>query len=92
MRDNSRFSHLILKHWKQHWPLMVEELERNNRLPEALEQAETLAMDRLYHLLFVEKMQYQSAWEIAMQDWLLPDETSPSSKIPQSKPPLATSG
>jgi hypothetical protein len=77
---------------------MVEELTRTNRLTEALRQAEWRTVDLLYELVSVKKMQYQAAWELATQEWRLPETEArpqePSSVNPTLNPyssPLLTS-
>jgi hypothetical protein len=91
MPSSSRFSNLILEHWKQHRPQMVLQLERENRLTEVIEQAESRAVDLLCNYLSVQKLQYQTAWDLAMQECLLPEEARSSSKTSPSALPPATS-
>jgi hypothetical protein len=67
--------HQILEHWRRHRPTMVENLERGNQLPQAIFAAQELTGNLLYELTVVQKMDYQSAWEIATREWaFLPDE------------------
>jgi hypothetical protein len=68
---------------------MVAQLERENQLTQSVQEAESRAMDLLYELLNVRKMQYQDAWELAMQECLLPEE--PSSPMTSPSRPPATS-
>jgi len=67
---------------------MVAEMEQNKSLEPALLEAENLATQLLFEFLSVRKMQHQQAWELAMQECLLPEESSLTSKI---KSPPATS-
>jgi hypothetical protein len=76
MHETNRLTNLILEHWRAHLPQMVAELERTNRLTQAVEEAERRASDLLYEFLSVRKMQYRQAWELAMRECLLPQETS----------------
>jgi hypothetical protein len=92
MPSNSRFSNLILEHWRKHRPQMVLQLQRENKLTEVIEQAESRAMDLLYHYLSVQNLQYQTAWDLAMQECLLPEETTSSSTMSPSALPPAISG
>jgi hypothetical protein len=79
MPSSSRFSNMILRHWQTYRPQMVEQLQQSNQLTEAIARAESRAVDLLYEFLNVRKMQYQTAWDLAMQECLLPEEqTSPS--------------
>jgi hypothetical protein len=97
MDDMTRLGSLILKHWTNYRPQMVEELERTNQLHRVLRQAQEQTGDLLYNLAVVQKMDYQAAWELATKEWaFLPEEDpqpSSASQIPnQSQPPRATSG
>jgi hypothetical protein len=91
MPFSSRFSNLILEHWRRHRPQMVLHLQRENKLTEEIEQAENRAMDLLYHYLSVDNLQYQTAWDLAMQECLLPEETTSSLKTNPNELPPATS-
>ena len=97
MHENSRLSHMILRHWQEHRPQMVAELKSRNQLEETLAQVEEQTADLLYELVSVKKMQYQEAWEIATREWaFLPTEVprpaSTHSSQSQKKIPPATSG
>jgi hypothetical protein len=61
---------MILRHWQQHRPQMVEELESRNQLQQALNEAAERTADLLYDLVSVKRMQYHSAWEMAMLEWV----------------------
>jgi hypothetical protein len=68
----------ILNHWRQNRPQMVSDLEKSNRLEEAVLEAQELTGDLLYELTSVQKMDYQAAWELATRDWaFLPAEARP---------------
>jgi hypothetical protein len=83
---------MILLHWRTHRPQMVAELERTNQLSQAVQEAEERAADLLYEFLSVRKMQFNQAWELAMRECLMPED-SPSSLTPSpSKSRPATSG
>jgi hypothetical protein len=94
MDDMNRLGDLILKHWTTHRPGLVEELARANQLQPALRQAQEQTGDLLYNLTVVQKMEYQTAWELATREWaFLPEEAPPSSASPsRNQPPRATSG
>src|SRR5579863_10153153 len=82
---------MILRHWREHCPQMVRDLEQKNRLDQALFAAQETTGDLLYELVSVKKMNYPAAWELAMQDWALPqsgsqDETTTGDAHPPSNP------
>jgi len=62
-------SRLILKRWKNEAPQMVADLEASDQLLPALDQANERLIDLLYQLTMVQKMEYQAALEIAMNEW-----------------------
>ena len=80
MRDRTQLGEKILKHWTAHWPQLVRELERTKDLQRILHDTEERTADILYELVSVQKLDYQAAWEIAMQEWTtLPSAGRPSS-------------
>jgi hypothetical protein len=90
--QENRLANMILLHWRSHRPQMVAELERSQRLSQAVQEAQERAADLLYEFLSVRKMQFSQAWELAMRECLLPED-SPSSLTPSpSKSRPATSG
>jgi|ERR1700691_2991211 len=93
MPDHDRLSSLVLKHWSLYHPLMSEDLRRQNRLQEELETTVNLFADLLYELVSVKKMEYHQAWEIAINEILMPEEsssTSPSDPPATSESPTPT--
>jgi acyl carrier protein phosphodiesterase len=96
MQENSRLSHMILRHWQEHRPQMVEELRSQNLLEQTLAQAEEQTAELLYELVSVQKMQYQTAWEMATREWaFLPTEaprpaSTVSSRSPKKDPPATS--
>jgi hypothetical protein len=97
MHEKNRLEQMILQHWQQHRPRMVEELRNQNQLEETLAQAEEHTVDLLYELISVQKMQFQEAWEMATREWaFLPTEdlrpSSADSSRSQNKDLPATSG
>lgn len=62
-------SRLILKRWKNEALQMVADLEASGQLLPALHQANERLIDLLYQLTIVQKMDYQAALEIAMDEW-----------------------
>ena len=90
----------ILKHWREHCPQMVRDLVQRNRLDQAVLEAQETTGDLLYELVSVKKMNYPAAWELATQEWALPQsgdlppETSLSTSSRNRRPRLrrATSG
>ena len=83
----------ILRHWREHCPQMVRDLEQKNRLDQAVFEAQETTGDLLYELVSVKKMDYQAAWELAAQEWALPQsgdqEETTNGDLP---PPLNPSG
>src|SRR3954468_10832386 len=84
MKERTALGETILKHWQTHRPQMVRELEQNNRLDQAVFEMQEKTSDLLFELVSVKKMEYQSAWEIAMSEWALPDEARPPKNKPRS--------
>jgi hypothetical protein len=83
MHEKNRLSQMILSHWQEHCPRMVEELRAQNQLENSLAEAEQRTADLLYELISVQKLQYQDAWEMATQEWaFLPTEDPQSSGQP----------
>ena len=81
----------ILRHWREHCPQMVRDLERRNSLDQAVLEAQETTGDLLYELVSVKKMNYPAAWELATQEWALPqsgseDETTSGDLPPPSNP------
>jgi hypothetical protein len=98
MPKSTRLRRMIYSRWLKYQPQMVEELTRTNQLAEALRQAEWRTVDLLYELISIKKMQYQSAWELATQEWRMPvtearpqepSSVNPTQSLPFS--PLVTS-
>jgi len=83
----------ILKHWRDHCPQMVRDLERKGRLDQSVLEAQETTGDLLYELVSVKKMNYPAAWELATQEWALPQsgnqEETTSGDVP---PPANPSG
>ena len=63
---------------------MLVQLKRENRLEKVLEETAEQFTDLLYQLVSVQKIEYHQAWEIAVDQFLLPEESSSTS---QSSPP-----
>lgn len=100
MTERTSLGEAILKHWRENCPRMVRDLEKENRLEQAVFAAQEKTGDLLYELVSVRKMNYQTAWELAAQEWALPQsedlppETSLSTSSRNRRPRLrrATSG
>ena len=87
-----RISNLILTHWQNHHPKMVEQFRQENRLETELEATAQQFTDLHYELTVVKKMGYQEAWEIAAAQFLLPEEPEEESSSTSRNPsPPATS-
>lgn len=86
--ERTALAEKILKHWRAHLPRMVAELEKNNRLYEAVSEAQELTLDLFYDLVVVQKMDHQTAWEMATQELaFLPEEA----RQPRQRPPKSSS-
>jgi len=89
---------MILRHWLEHRPQMVEELRQNNQLEQAVYETQERTGDLLYELVSVQKMEYQAAWELATREWAFlptedrpPQSSSANTSLNQKKDPPATS-
>ena len=71
-----RLSSLILDHWKRHHPKMLAQLQRENRTEQALHETVERFADLLHELVSVKKMEYNQAWETAIDEFFLPEEPS----------------
>lgn len=87
MMERTALGEKILKHWGEHCPRMVAELEREGRLDQALHEAQTRTGDLLYELVSVKKMDYQAAWELAMEEWALKETNLRAERKPHDSPP-----
>jgi hypothetical protein len=76
MPDHDRLCSLILEHWSRYHPSMLAQLKQQNRLQEELEEAAEQFADLLFELVSVRKMEYHQAWELAVNQFLLPEEPS----------------
>jgi hypothetical protein len=93
MNTHDRLTSLILKHWSRYHPSMLAELQQQNRLQQELEQTAEAFADLMYELVAVKKMEYHQAWELAVEEFLLPEEsssTSPSVPAATSASPTPT--
>jgi hypothetical protein len=79
----------ILRHWREHCPQMVRDLERQKRLDEAVLEAQETTGDLLYELVSVKKMNYPAAWELATQEWALPQSGNQEETTGGGLPPPA---
>ena len=91
MPQTTRLRQEIHSHWLKYRPQMVEELTRTHRLAKALRNAEKRTVDLLYEFVSIRKMPYQEAWELATEEWRMPQtEARPqesSSATPTLSPP-----
>jgi hypothetical protein len=62
-------SRMILHRWTNQAPEMVVTLEATGQLLPALHQANEQVLELLYQLTMVQKMDYNTAFEIAMNEW-----------------------
>ena len=83
-KERTALGEAILKHWRENCPLMVQDLEKQNRLDQAVFETQERTGDLLYELVSVKKMDYHAAWELAAQEWALPGEERPMAGHPPS--------
>jgi hypothetical protein len=62
-------SRMILQRWTAVAPEMVATLAASNQLLLALSQANEQLLETLYQLTMVQKMEYNAALEIALNEW-----------------------
>jgi hypothetical protein len=96
MKERTALFELILKHWREHCPQMVRDLEKENRLDQAVFETQERTGDLLYELVSVKKMDYHAAWELAREEWALPQgenkgENKSEDLPPTTSPPSGTS-
>lgn len=86
MKERTALGEAILKHWREHCPQMVQDLEKSNRLDQAVFEAQEKTGDLLFELVSVKKMDYQPAWEMATREWaFLPGEDLQPKAPPSGK-------
>src|SRR5438270_9786595 len=71
---NPQFRNLLLTHWQTYRPTMYQEMVQTNTLEAMLDAAALQLDDLLYNLVIVHQMEYAAAWEIALEQFLLPEE------------------
>ena len=89
MKERTALGEAILKHWRENCPQMVQDLEKQNRLEQAVFEAQEKTGDLLYEMVSVRKMNYQDAWELAAQEWALPQS---GDLPPTAGPPSGSRG
>src|ERR1039458_164967 len=72
MKERTALGEAILKHWRGHWPPMGRGLGKEKRLDQAVFETQERTGDLLYELVSVKKMDYHAAWELAREEWALP--------------------
>jgi hypothetical protein len=70
-----RISSLILEHWSRYHPSMLAQLRQNNQLEQTLHETAERFADLLHELVSVRKVGYDQAWELAMNEFFLPEES-----------------
>ena len=86
-KERTALGEAILKHWRENCPQMVRDLEQQNRLDQAVYEAQEKTGDLLYELVSMKKMDYQAAWELVTQEWALPESVDhpPTAKASSPK-------
>lgn len=67
---------MLLTHWKTYHPTMYREMVQANTLDAMLDSAALQFDDLMYKLVVEQQMEYTAAWEIAAEQFLLPEEGS----------------
>ena len=67
---------------------MLAQFQQENRLEQELEETAERFTDLLYDLVSVKKMEYHQAWEMAISEILLPEESSSTRARRQALPRL----
>ena len=83
LKERTALGEAILKHWREYCPQMVRDLEKKNRLGQAVFETQERTGDLLHELMMVRKMDYHAAWELAREEWALP----PGEEIPPKNHP-----
>ena len=86
MPDHDRLTSLILEHWSRYHPKMLRDLQQQDRLQQTLQETAERFTDILHNLISVHKMEYHQAWEMAIDEILLPEESSSTSSRKQNPP------
>ncbi len=84
MKERTALGEAILRHWREHCPQMVRDLEKEDRLDQAVFETQDRTGDLLFELMAVKKMDYHAAWELAAQEWMLPGEDGQMADTPPS--------
>jgi hypothetical protein len=90
MAEHDALSSLLLEHWSRYHPSMLARLKQQKRLQEELEKTAEQFADQIYELVSVQKMEYHQAWELAVEQFLLPEESS-SMSLKESPPETSAS-
>jgi hypothetical protein len=85
-----QFRNLLLTHWQTYRPTMYQELVQTGTLEAMLDAAAVQFDDLLYNLVIVHQMEYAAAWEIAVEQLLLPEEASDATSRNQPDPPATS--
>ena len=78
------YGRMAEKHWREHCPRMVRELEQQGRLPEMLLEAQERTLDEMESLMrdfrrqgLTPQQAHDQAWELVREKYiLLPPETN----------------
>jgi hypothetical protein len=79
-----QFRKLFLTHWQTYHPTMYQEMVQAGTLEAMLDSAALQLDDLLYTLVVEQQMDYSAAWEIAINQFLLPEEEVDSTSQNQS--------
>jgi hypothetical protein len=88
MNNHDKISSIILAHWQNYHPKMLAQFRQEGRLKAELEATAQQFSDLVYELTAVKKMDYRAAWEMAIAQFLLPEEEESSSTSRNRSPSL----
>lgn len=74
MKSHDKISDIILKHWQNYHPKMLAQFQSENRLEAEVQATAEQFAELLYELNVKQKMDYSKAWEMAREQFLLPEE------------------
>jgi hypothetical protein len=83
---NPMLRHKLLRHWQNHHPKLLAELQSEGRLEAAVETTVEQIADLMYELEIVQRMQWAAAWEIVLDQYFLPEDGGASDLTNQRQP------
>jgi hypothetical protein len=91
MPERDRLSNWILANWERYQPTMLLHLRQQNMLEQTLHETAERFTDLLFDLTIVKNLAYHQAWELAINEILLPEESSSTLSPKTSLPATSAS-